>query len=211
MNTAPDLAELSDEGLPSLEAVPRDEEEVADDAYSAPTKVGPMAKALVDMMMAEAEAPVRRSATPPSPVSEIRALGPARPQGSKPSLPPPGIHDVPRLFDESEDEDGDHLDPSSLFGPKQSGATVLLDLSQVSSVIDGLKQEPPAPTLPPTVFRMALESHADAFATTGLAAPMIVNARRPHPRWTAGELAVMVISFLVVAVPALYYVLSKMI
>jgi len=154
-----------------------------DDAYNAPTKMSPMARGLVEQLMAQAEAMVATGTfeSAPPPKSGERALKARRGDGSQaPALiiPPPAA--IPRVYDDIDDADdeGNRLDPTSLVVPNltgQSGGTKLLDITE-SSVREAYPRPASAPASVPVHAPAA--DVADALE----AAPAPVQASAPSVR-----------------------------
>src|SRR4051812_32162797 len=106
------------------------------DAYSAETKIGPMARAHVEALMAKAQA--EENSSMPPPISTTRGL--SIPKAARvPTIRPPASEPaIQRMYDEV--AEGDLLDPTALFGaPSTSpcaGNTLRLGDAMVRSIID---------------------------------------------------------------------------
>lgn len=148
------------DGIHRCDTVPPPDGE--SDAYNAATKVGP--SDLIAQLMAQAEAMVEKahSSLPPVSGDRARAGGPlaarrAEPPGDPPAELVPPAPPIARVYDDQDDDGGDMLDPTSLFGQTQSGATVLLDVS-IANVMDGLARGAKVTSRPPAAPRAGFAS-----------------------------------------------------
>lgn len=134
-----DDASTPGEGIHKCDTVPPPEGE--DDAYSAPTKIGPLA--LVEQLMAQAEGMAGRFDSAPPPKSGERPLAARKPHTTDPPafvIPPPAA--IPRMYDEDE---GDQLDPTSMSDhPQQSGGTKLIEVDVPKAAATVTSSAPPA-------------------------------------------------------------------
>lgn len=176
----------SDGAIHKMDTLPPPEGE--DDAYNAATKVGPMARAAVEAMMAKAQ--VDENSSLPPPASFTRGVKLPKP-GRLPSMdapaPAPEVH---KIYDEV--EDGDLFEPTAL-----------------------LVAEPPPPTSasPPSVASAAsasfpaapVQSVAPPATPDVSPAPPIAPAR---PSTLAAEIAIFVGTFLALSLVALVVYLA---
>lgn len=171
----------SDGAIHKMDTLPPPEGE--DDAYSAATKVGPMARAAVEAMMAKAQADENSSLPPPASFTRgVTLPKPAR----LPALeaPPPAELAIDKVYDEV--EDGDLFEPTALL------ATL-----------------PPATRNTPAIEHAPLPDTRPA-ATAAPAAPAAVAspvAPAPTPRrgpsTLTTEVAIFAVTFAVLSVVAL--------
>ena len=188
---------MADEAIHKMETIPPPEGE--DDAYSAATKIGPMARGLVEALMAKAQAEENGSLAPP--VSATRSMVIPKP------APLPAVQ---RVYDEL--EDGDAFDPTALFGPASGEALPggsFPPPQSARSVIDqiGVNRVAARPvrsdadwTKAPTLLEIAV-----AAPPTAPLAPLLEPApvaRRPST--LALEIAIFAGAFLLVAIPAAF-------
>lgn len=139
-------ASTPSEGIHRCDTVPPPDGE--DDPYSAPTKVGVLT---ARQLMANAAAEIAGQVDAGPPKSGERPLRPRKPAASEaPVVVAPEVTAIPRLYDDSgfDGDNGDLLDPTSLFGPAQSVATMLLVA--------------PVPTSPPPVLFQQVVSAKNA-------------------------------------------------
>lgn len=155
-----------DEGIHRCDTVPPPDGE--SDPYSAPTKVGPMARALVDKLMADSEV------KPPK--SGERPLATRKPASSEgPVLVIASPTPIPRLFDADEDEDQEDADAAETESgprPKQSGETQLMPLN-VAKLTAPLATATKRATAPP----YAAASDAPLLITPSFAAQLDAHRR----------------------------------
>lgn len=185
---------MADEAIHKMETIPPPEGE--DDAYSAATKIGPMARGLVEALMAKAQAEENGSLAPP--VSATRSM----------VIPKPAqVPALQRVYDEL--DDGDAFDPTALFGPASGEALPggsFPPPQSARSVIDqiGVNRVAARPvrsdadwTKAPTL--MAMSVLPLPLAPSLEPAPV---ARRPST--LALEIAIFAGAFLLVAIPAAF-------
>jgi hypothetical protein len=174
-----------------------------DDAYSAPTRIWPMASAFIEQMMAEPEAASGvREVAAPRPVAKTLPLIDV-PIDEPGPVPAPAA--LPLVAEDA--NDGAPLNPTSLFGHQQSGATMRIDVSLLRGVIDDLSRNGTARS--PGVIPW--NSTTDApMPACGL------ESNRPSVRpaafsaFSGTELAIAGIAFAACVLPALYFFFSRM-
>jgi hypothetical protein len=174
-----------------------------DDPYNAATKVGPMARAAIEQLMAQAEQVTNQSPSIP-PISETRPLKARRPlESGLTAFEMPPTAPIPHLFED--DEEGDQLDPTGLF---QSGETVLRNLGVMA-----VDPSPPIVASSSDMSHASDEPHSPflELAPALELAPSLELRHRPRfsrARFSRAELAIAVVSF-AVALPALYFLISR--
>jgi hypothetical protein len=208
-----------DEGIHRCDTVPPPDGET--DAYNAPTKIGPMARGMVDQLMAQAEAMQGIDSTPPK--SGERPLPARKPKPSDPpvvvspvpapqaALPaPPAPEGIARMYDAS--DEGDTFDPTSLLGeaqaqaqgqPQQSGSTKLLEVS----VVSGVASIAPAPMASvPSTPPVAVASSSPPIASQTIAAQLdAYNASAPVAQSSDARLVFAVCLVVTLGLAALYF------
>jgi len=140
----------SDGAIHKMDTLPPPEGE--DDAYNAATKVGPLARAAVEAMMAKAQ--VDENSSLPPPASFTRGVKVPKP-GRLPVMDAPAREpEVEKIYDEL--EDGDLFEPTALLA---------------------VGEAPPAPSFPtvsappPAMHSVAPEATPDALPTPLIARP----------------------------------------
>jgi hypothetical protein len=146
------------DGIHKCDTVPPPDGEA--DPYSAPTKIGPMARGLIDKLMAQAE--VREGTESVPPKSGERPLAAVKSASSEAAVVLlPASAPIPRLYDAGEDgEDGDVSEAESGQRPKQSGHTQVmpLDAGKAPEAVALVASSYEAPVLVPS-FAAQLAAH----------------------------------------------------
>ena len=150
----------SDGAIHKMDTLPPPEGE--DDAYSAATKVGPMARAAVEAMMAKAQ--VDENSSLPPPASFTRGVTLPKP-ARLPALEEAHTDEVQRVYDDG--DDGDLFDPTALLVPAPPPPIARASPAPVAPTLPPIAASPePAPISPaastPSRFEIAV------FATTFL-------------------------------------------
>jgi hypothetical protein len=213
-------AKAEEDGIYRVDTIPPPEGE--DDAYSAPTRVGPMAAAAVEKMMADAE---RHAATPRPPPSGVRpvlrkiavpaavdvpvdiemtdsSLEATLPKNLIPSALRTSAlaAEAPKMFEDG--DDGDTLDPTVLGEVRQSGSTARLEVAQMPEVVAALDRHDAAPPAQPIAPRAYF-----TFETPP--SPLLSTTPTSTSRLSRRELAVFVVmAALLVALPAYYWLVA---
>jgi hypothetical protein len=192
----------------AYEAIYRMEPSAAgeDDAYSAATKVGPLARSHVAALMAKATAEENSSIPPP--ISTTRCLSipkAARMPVMATTLASEG-QEVQRMYDEV--EDGDLFDPTALFeapaaGQAVRGNTLRIENQNVRAVLEAampLRCDADW-TRAPTLMAISVPPRPATLSLAPLLEPAPI-ARRPRRSTFGMEVAIFVGTFLLVAIPA---------
>jgi hypothetical protein len=205
---------LAEEAIHKMETVPPPAGE--DDAYNAATKIGPMARGLVEALMAKAQAEENSSVPPP--ISTSRNLSipkaarvPAMGLTGIATAPSPQDAPVQRMYEDV--EDGDRFDPTALFraaapAPAAGGTTLRMEHAHGRSIVDELdgqcvsalpRRSDAEWTKAPTLMSIDVVP-----TSTRPLAPLLEPAAEKHPRRSTLpiEIAIFVGTFLLVAIPA---------
>ena len=227
--------ERDEDAIFSVDTVPPPAGE--DDAYSAATKVGPLARGYIDKLMADSE----RKPSPPRMRSEAVAVSEARseirslvvpkpprtPSDSRPGMPtpapasprPPGAHsareddDDDYFFRAVDDEEPPH-EPTSLFGAfSDAGADVArFEEAMLRSVTDEIDRRKPdvlraTPSSSKAVAKALMEPAEEAASPATTDAPAPVVVARALAAHRTRALLVAVV--LVCAALAAFYAATR--